>query len=72
MTTKIDLESMSIDEKMELMESIWNDLSADEHANLSPDWHKKTLEERKIDLNSGKAIVQTLDAVKQEIGKIQE
>lgn len=51
MTLK-SLKNMSTEEKMKLMELLWQDLSANDLA--SPLWHKKALEERKKNVLNGK------------------
>jgi Putative addiction module component len=37
---------MTIKEKLEILEALWEDLARNAQSVKSPDWHKKTLEER--------------------------
>ena len=47
------IEQMTIEEKIETMESLWKDLS--QNAKISsPDWHEKILRKRLEILNEGK------------------
>ncbi len=50
MNIGISLEQMTVAEKIEMMEKIWEDLSKDVK---SPQWHGKILNERKIESNKG-------------------
>lgn len=46
MEAAVDLAKMTVPEKLRLMESLWQDLSADETQVPSPDWHTAILEDR--------------------------
>ena len=48
---------MSVEEKLKLMEEVWNDLIKKEQELSSPEWHKEILEEREDTLKSGKEIL---------------
>lgn len=50
----IMLDKMSVEEKLKLMEEVWNDLISKEQNIPSPQWHKNTLEEREHALKNGK------------------
>ena len=53
----ITLDKMSVEEKLKLMEEVWNDLIKKEQELSSPEWHKEILEEREDTLKSGKEIL---------------
>ena len=46
---------MTVAEKMETMEAIWQSLSADSAAIESPVWHAEELREREREIESGEA-----------------
>ena len=46
MTVTLSLEKMSIEEKIQTMESIWEDLCKTAESLSSPPWHQKVLNER--------------------------
>jgi hypothetical protein len=57
MSIDLPLESMSVAEKVRILESVWDSLcsrSGDVH---SPDWHREVLEERKRRLEEGKSTI---------------
>lgn len=45
MSSTIDLGHLSREEKLKLMEAIWEDLSRDDEQVESPEWHREVLEE---------------------------
>ena len=47
MHVDLPLEEMSIADKLDTMETLWNSLCETEVSVLSPDWHNEVLEERK-------------------------
>jgi hypothetical protein len=49
----IEIATMSLSQKLALMEELWRDLSADSEAFRSPDWHKDILEERSSAVTDG-------------------
>jgi hypothetical protein len=53
MSITLPLTEMTIAEKLEVMESLWRDLSLDETNVPSPDWHKEILQNRAERRNSG-------------------
>ena len=55
MPVNLPLHEMTLQEKIALMELLWNDLARTPEAIESPAWHKTTLEERRQRLNEGKA-----------------
>lgn len=53
MQTILELEKMTVAEKLRLMEAIWADLSRDESQIESPKWHGAVLREREEGVESG-------------------
>jgi hypothetical protein len=52
MVVNLPLDEMSVEEKLQVMEALWADLSHIE----SPAWHKDALEEAKKRVESGEAV----------------
>lgn len=67
MTATIDLQQMSVPEKLQLMENLWRDLSKNERNLDSPDWHGKVLAEREKKLASGEESLVDWETAKQEL-----
>ena len=59
MAAEISLETMSVAEKVRLLESVWESLCACPADVQSPEWHRAILEERKRRLDDGRATVST-------------
>jgi len=53
MTSTIDLQQMTIPDKLRLMEALWQDLSAKDTEVVSPEWHGSVLAERDRLIESG-------------------
>lgn len=53
MSKPLSLDEMSIEEKLNTMESIWNDLVKNAGDVASPDWHQKVLAERSKSITDG-------------------
>lgn len=53
MEIALPLEKMSIAEKIQAMEAIWNDLCKKADGVSSPGWHEEVLESREKDIKSG-------------------
>jgi len=47
MTISLPLDKMTVEEKLQLIETIWADISRDEANIESPEWHRAALEERR-------------------------
>jgi len=69
MAINLPLDSMTTDEKIQAMESLWQDLC--EHAEKveSPGWHGDVLSKREKDLAAGKEQVLEWETAKEEINK---
>lgn len=57
MSLEIPLDTMSVAEKVRLLESVWNSLCAKSGDVQSPAWHREVLETRKRRLEEGRATV---------------
>jgi putative addiction module component (TIGR02574 family) len=55
MSVDIQLESLSVAEKVQLLESVWQSLCAHPGDVRSPEWHREVLEERRRRLEEGRA-----------------
>ncbi len=55
MPFNLPLKDMTLQEKLEAMESLWEDLVRTPEAIESPAWHKELLDERLRDLQEGKS-----------------
>jgi len=51
----IEIKKMSVIERLQAMEAIWDSLLYEESEIESPEWHKDILEERKRKIEDGKA-----------------
>jgi len=57
MSTDITIETMSVAEKVRLLESVWESLCAHPGDVQSPEWHREVLEDRRRRLEDGRATV---------------
>jgi hypothetical protein len=64
--SKNDIANMSVAQKMELMEEIWNSFDNDEML-VSPSWHEDTLENRERDIKNNTAHFSELSEVKERL-----
>jgi hypothetical protein len=55
MINNIALNNMTIEEKIQTMETIWEDLCKTAESVISPEWHINILNEREEQIKSGKA-----------------
>lgn len=68
----IEINHLSREEKIMIMEAIWNDLSSDEEQVESPDWHKEALLETERRFSSGQEEILDWQNAKQELRKRSE
>ncbi len=68
---KIDLpvSQLSLAQKLDLMETLWAELSRDEKALKSPVWHETVLKDREESFATGKATISDWDQAKKRIKK---
>lgn len=57
MSVDIQLDRMSVAEKVQLLESVWQSLCARPCDVKSPEWHREVLEERRRRLEDGRATI---------------
>jgi putative addiction module component (TIGR02574 family) len=57
MSIDISIETMSVAEKVRLLESVWGSLCAHPGDVQSPEWHREVLEDRRRRLEDGRATV---------------
>ncbi len=57
MSVDIQIESLSVAEKVQLIESVWESLCAHPGDVQSPEWHREVLEERRRRLEDGRATI---------------
>ena len=63
----LPLEKMSVEEKLQTMEALWQSLSADPAAIESPAWHEEELAERERKVASGETKFVDWEKAKAEI-----
>ena len=57
MYINISIETMSVAEKVRLLENVWESLCANPGDVPSPEWHREVLEDRRRRLEDGRATV---------------
>jgi len=67
MSINLPLDDMTIQEKLAVMESLWEDLSRSSAAIESPEWHKEILDQRSRQIAEGKARFVDWEKAKAEI-----
>ena len=67
MAVDLPLHEMSVEEKLQLMEAIWADLSREPERVESPTWHQEVLEETERRVASGQAVFTDWDVAKRSI-----
>ena len=65
--TDIPLSKLTFAQKLELMESIWDDITRDESKLESPIWHKDVLSDREEAVDSDRAKLSDLKEAKERI-----
>ena len=67
MINSSEIEKMSRAEKLQTMEAIWTDLSKEETAVESPEWHRKAHEETEARVDAGDERIADWETAKQEL-----
>jgi hypothetical protein len=67
--TVADLAKLSLREKLQLMDAIWEDLRGRVDAMGVPEEHRRILNERLSRVSSGEATIHDWDKVKQTLGR---
>lgn len=65
----LPISRLSLDQKLDLMETLWADLARDEKNLESPAWHGTILADREKALQAGKVTVSDWKQAKKRIGK---
>lgn len=65
----LPLSKLTLAQKLELMEAIWDDLAKQDESLESPHWHAEVLEDREKALRAGKATVSGWEEAKDRIRK---
>ena len=60
----IEIKKMSLIERLQAMETLWDSLIDEDSEIESPQWHREILEERKRKIKTGKAEFLSLDELK--------
>jgi hypothetical protein len=66
---ELPLSQFTYAEKLDLLETIWDDLSRDETAFESPEWHERILNERREAFSAGTAQHSDWSEAKERIKK---
>jgi hypothetical protein len=69
MPVNFPLHEMSVSEKLQLMEALWEDLSRTPNNVETPAWHGEALEERERRITSGEARFTSWEEAKKDIRK---
>jgi hypothetical protein len=64
---ELPLSKLTLAQKLDLMEAIWDDLAKHEESLESPHWHEEVLKERERALAGGEAIVSDWEEAKGRI-----
>lgn len=64
---RLVLEELSVGEKVELMEALWEDMLQRSNSLPSLSWHKQILDERRQSVLSGEARYSSLDEVEKRL-----
>jgi len=67
MSITLPLDKMTVAENLDVMETLWRDLSRDESQFQSPAWHAEILREREQSVAEGKASYIAWETAKQEL-----
>jgi putative addiction module component (TIGR02574 family) len=67
MNVVLPLDQMTLPEKLQLMEDLWDNLSKSPAALESPDWHKEVLDEGTAKAASGQEKFTDWETAKEEI-----
>ncbi len=65
----LPLDEMTVEDKLQAMEALWESLSADPAAIESPAWHEEELRERERKIASGEARFIDWEKAKANIGR---
>jgi putative addiction module component (TIGR02574 family) len=69
MIEALEIERMSLAQKLEAMELIWRSLAADAESIASPQWHKTVLQSRLAKVEAGKGKFLTVAQLRKRLAK---
>jgi hypothetical protein len=69
MTDSLQIEKMTLEEKLERMEKLWNQLCRNEADVPVPEWHKEILDERERMIAEGKAKFSAWEDAKKRLSR---
>jgi len=69
MNLTVNLQQMSVADKLRLMEDLWQDLARNEQDIVSPEWHGNILADRERKLASGEDSLLDWESAKQQLRK---
>ena len=69
MSITLPLKEMSVEEKIQVMESIWKDLCGTAGSELSPDWHRNILADREAAILAGEDEILGWEIAKKKISE---
>lgn len=67
MPIELEIEKMTLEEKLRTMEALWADLSRKEQDIQSPPWHEQLLKERDKRVQSGQEKFESWEDAKREL-----
>ena len=67
MSTQLQINQMTVAEKLRIMEELWDDLRGRAEGVPMPQWHKDLLDERERLIENGEAQFEDWDAAKKRI-----
>ncbi len=67
MQSTIEIKHLSREEKLRVMEAIWEDLSREDKEVESPSWHQRALQETERRLSAGQEKIVDWQAAKKEL-----
>ena len=67
MAISLHLDEMSVEEKLQAMESLWEDLCSRADSMASPAWHGEALADREAAIDGGNDHFQDWEVAKQDI-----
>jgi hypothetical protein len=70
MIISLPLEQMTTIEKIQTMETLWEDLSKNNDEFISPSWHGEILSKRDKNLSEGKDLILEWDEAKERIRRL--
>jgi len=63
----LPLEQLTLAQKLDLIETLWDDISKDDKALESPGWHVAVLQDRQKALEAGKAQIHDWEEAKERL-----